>query len=394
MIKDHFHEKLALVLSFLILNNYLLLSLNFFQLLIKINFLIFFFTVLLFYVKNFSENPYLKIFFLLIIFISLGVPTFEWDPRSIYLFHAKRIFLDQSIFSIADNYAAFSHNEYSSVAPAFASSLAVLIGHWNEVFPKLSFTLMFLPPLILTYSFLKDTQYLIFLSIVFFTIGKFLFNGWVDGLVAIYFGSSILLMYLLVIADTNFYRNRLLFYLLAFCFFITLTLIKNEGIAMLLILFTTTFLIKLYKGQLGKNISKLVFLSISFLPVILWKFFCYSKGIGDHYINTNILLNLLPRLDDFNNYKLIAHFLLLNEKFLIALIFFFVSFWVKSNIELFIFVFIVITMYIFVLFFIYLSTPYDFYWQLDSTAARLMRSLSFVMAFFGLYNLRTYKMGF
>ena len=58
-------------------------------------------------------------------FISLGTPTFEWDPRSIWLFHAKRIFYDQSIFSIADNYAAFSHNEYSSLAPAFASSLAV-----------------------------------------------------------------------------------------------------------------------------------------------------------------------------------------------------------------------------------------------------------------------------
>ena len=394
MIKDYFHEKIALVLSFLILSNYLFLSLNFYQFLIKINFIIFLAIIVIFYFKNFFENPFLKIFFLFIVFISLGTPTFEWDPRSIYLFHAKRIFYDQSIFSIADNYAAFSHNEYSSFAPAFASSLAVLIGHWNEVFPKLSFTLMFLPPLILTYSFLKDTQYLIFLSIVFFTIGKFLFNGWVDGLVAIYFGSSILLMYLLVIVDTNFYRNRLLFYLLAFCFFITLTLIKNEGIAMLLILFTTTFLIKFYKGQLGKNISKLVFLSISFLPVILWKFFCYSKGIGDHYINTNILLNLLPRLGDFNNYKLISHFLLLNEKFLISLIFFFVSFWVKSNRELFIFVFIVITMYIFVLFFIYLSTPYDFYWQLNSTAARLIKSLSFVMAFFGLYNLRTYKMGF
>ena len=43
---------------------------------------------------------------------------------------------------------------------------------------------------------------------------------------------------------------------------------------------------------------------------------------------------------------------------------------------------------IFVLFFIYLSTPYDFYWQLDSTAARVIKSLSFTMAFFGLYNLR------
>ena len=391
MTKDSFHEKIALVLSFLILNNYLLLSLNFPQLLIKINFIIFLVIVLVFYFQNLLENPFLKIFFLFIVFISLGTPTFEWDARSIWLFHAKRIFYDQSIFSIGDNYAAFSQNEYPSLAPAFASSLAFLVGHWNEVFPKLSFSLMFLPPLILTYSFLKDTQYLIFLSIVFFTIGKFLFNGWADGLVAIYFGSSAILMYLLIIADTNFYRNRLLFYLLAFCFFVTLTLIKNEGIALLFILFTTTFLIKLYKGQLRKDISKLILFSISFLPIILWKFFCYSKGIGDHYISTNILLNLLPRAVDLNNYKLISYFLFLNEKFLIALIFFLVSFWIKLDKELFSFIIIVTAMYIFILFFIYLATPYDFYWQLNSTAARVIKTLSFSLAFFGLYNLNNYR---
>ena len=247
MIKDYFHEKIALVLSFLILSNYLFLSLNFYQFLIKINFIIFLAIIVIFYFKNFFENPFLKIFFLFIVFISLGTPTFEWDPRSIWLFHAKRIFYDQSIFSVMDNYAEFSHNEYPNLAPAFASSLAVVVGHWNEVFPKLAFTLMFLPPLILIYAFLKNTQYLIFLSIVFFIIGKFLFNGWADGLVAIYFSSSIFLMYLLIIADTNFYKNRLLFYLLAFCFFVMLTLIKNEGIAMLFILFSTTFLIQLYK---------------------------------------------------------------------------------------------------------------------------------------------------
>ena len=391
MTKDSFHEKIALVLSFLILNNYLLLSLNFPQLLIKINFLIFLVTVFIFYSKNFFENPFLKIFFLFIIFISLGTPTFEWDPRSIWLFHAKRIFYDQSIFSVMDNYAEFSHNEYPNLVPAFASSLAVLVGHWNEVFPKLSFLLMFLPPLILTYAFLKDTQYLIFLSIVFFTIGKFLFNGWADGLVAMYFGLSAFLMYLLFIIDTNFFKNRLLFYLLAFCFFISLTLIKNEGIALLFILFATTFIIKLYKGQLGKDISKLVFLSISFLPIIFWKLFCHSKGIGNDYFNDNILLNLLPRLDDLNNYKLISYFLFLNEKFLAALIFFLLSFWIKLDKELFSFIFIVTAMYIFILFFIYLSTPFDFYWQLDSTAARVIKSLSFLLAFFGLYNLSNGK---
>ena len=222
-------------------------------------------------------------------------------------------------------------------------------------------------------------------------IGKFLFNGWIDGLVAIYFGTSALLMYLLIVTDSNFYRNSLLFYLLAFCFFIILTLLKNEGIAILFVLFTATFLVKLYKGQLGESISKLFFLSISFLPIILWKSFCYSKGIGDHYINTSILSNLLPRLGDLSNYKLISYFIFLNEKFLIALIFFLVSFWIKPNKEIFIFVSIITMMYIFILFFIYLSTPYDFYFQLDSSAARVVRSLSFVMAFFGLYNLRNHK---
>ena len=296
MTKDNFHEKITLVLSFLILNNYLLLSLNFSLLLIKINFLIFLVTVLIFYSKNFFENPFLKIFFLFIIFISLGTPTFDWDPRSIWLFHAKRIFYDQSIFSIGDNYAAFSHNEYSSLAPAFASSLAFLVGHWNEVFPKLSFTLMFLPPLILIYSFLKNTHYLIFLSIVFFTIGKFLFNGWADGLVAIYFGSSALLMYIIIIADTDFYKKKLFFYLIAFCFFTSLTLIKNEGIALLLILFVTAFLMKLYKKELRKDISKLFYLSISFLPIILWKFFCYFKGIGyNDYINESTLFYFIHK---------------------------------------------------------------------------------------------------
>ena len=392
MTKENFHEKIALVLSFLILNNYLLLSLNFPQLLIKINFSIFLLTILIFYSKNFLENPFLKIFFLFIVFISLGTPTFEWDARSIWLFHAKRIFYDQSIFSIGDNYAAFSQNEYPSLAPAFASSLAFLVGHWNEVFPKLSFSLMFLPPLILTYSFLKDTQYLIFLSIVFFTIGKFLFNGWADGLVAVYFCLSTFLMYLLIVSNNNFLKKKILFYLIAFCFFVTLTLIKNEGFALLFILFATTFFIKLYKGELKKDISKLVFLSISFLPIVLWKLFCYSNEIGSYkYYNANMLLNLLARLDDLNNYKLISYFLLLNEKFLFSLIFFLISFWINRNKELLGFVSIVAISYIFILLFLYLATPDDLYFHLNSSAARVIKSLSFLLAFFGLYNLTNSK---
>jgi len=390
MIHTNFYEKIALVLSFLILSNYLFLSLNFSLMVIKINFIIFLFTVLVFYFKNILENSFLKIFFLCIIFISLGTATFEWDARSIWLFHAKVMFYEDSVFSLGDNYK-FSHIEYPNLAPTFASALAILVGHWNEVFPKIAFSLMFLPPLILIFTFFKDVRYLIFLSIVFFTVGKFLFNGWADGLVAIYFGISAFLMYLLFITDSNFYKNRPIFHMLAFCFFVSLTLIKNEGIALLFVIFLSTFLINLFKLRLKRDISKFSLLSISFLPIIIWKFFCYSKGIGDDYINTNILLNLLPRLEDLNNYKTISYFLFLNEKFLFALIFFLVSFWIKFDKELFSFIFIITLMYILILFIIYLSTPYDFYWQLNSSAARVIRSLSFLLAFFALYNIKIAK---
>ena len=190
------YEKITLFLSILILNNIILIGLNFPAIILKINLLLFLFILLFFYFNKPNENWYLKIFFIFILLISLGTPTFEWDPRSIWLFHAKRIFYDNSIFSISDNYASFSHNDYPNLVPALASSLAKTIGYWNEVFPKLAFTLMFLPPLIIIHFFLKGAQYLIFLSIILFIIGKYLFNGWADGLVAVYFGISSFLMYL------------------------------------------------------------------------------------------------------------------------------------------------------------------------------------------------------
>ena len=392
MINSNFHEKIVLVLSFLILNNYLLLGMNIPSLIIKTNFIIFLLTILTFYLKNFLDNQILKIFFLIVILISLGTPLYEWDARSIWLFHAKRIFYDNSIFSVIDNYAEFSHNDYPTLVPALSASLASLIGYWNEVFPKLSFSFMYLPALILTLTLFKKTHYLIFLSILLFVIGKYLFNGWADGLVAIYFSLSSFLMYVMFLDEENIYKNKLLYLFITFSFFVSLTLIKNEGIALLFILFFSTLLIKAFRKELKKDFSKIVLLSFSFLPIIFWKYFCYSNSIGyNDYINVDILSNLLPRLYNIDNYLLISYFLFLNEKFLICLIFFLISFWAKWDVKIFSFVTIIFLMYIFILFFIFLSTPYDLHWQLDSTATRVIKSLSFLLAFFGLYNLANHE---
>ena len=98
--------------------------------------------------------------------------------------------------------------------------------------------------------------------------------------------------------------------------------------------------------------------------------------------------NILPRIFDFENYILISYYLLLNEKFLFSFLFFAVIFWTNWNKDLFIFVIINAALYLLVLFLVFLSTPLDFYFQLDSTAARVVKTLSFLLAFFGLYNLK------
>ena len=89
---DNFNKKIVLISSALILSNFFLLTISVTELFVKINYVLFLSVIVLYYFKNILDNWYLKIFFLLIILIALGTPAFEWDARSIWLFHAKKIF--------------------------------------------------------------------------------------------------------------------------------------------------------------------------------------------------------------------------------------------------------------------------------------------------------------
>ena len=91
-----FNQKASLTIITLILNNYLILSLNLPALIIKLNLVLFFSSVIYFYTVNLKNNFILKLYFVLILLICLGTPAEGWDLRSLYLFHAKRIFFAYS----------------------------------------------------------------------------------------------------------------------------------------------------------------------------------------------------------------------------------------------------------------------------------------------------------
>ena len=386
----NFNIKISLTLSLLIFNNYFLISLNIFNIILKLNLIIFFLCVFYFYIKNFKNNFILKIIFLLILIVSLGIPVEGWDARSLYLFHAKRIFFDMSIYSVADNYASFSHNDYPLLVPAFSSTFAFLIGYWHEVFPKTAFIFIYLPALIFLSVYLSQKVYTIFLTLVIFFIGNHFYNIGVDGILAVYFVISAFCFFYIFFSKQQNTEGKL-FYLNTIFFLASLSMIKNEGIVLLILIFIFTLLIKAYNKEFYNTSKNLLLFSTSFIPILLWKSFCLKNGI----VNTDFTLqllneNLLNRLSIYENYKQFFKFLIFsNEKLIIAIVLFVISSYINFDKKLFYFITLIFASYLLVLLMVYFSTRLDLVYHLSTSANRVLEPLTLFLGFFSIYNLKT-----
>jgi hypothetical protein len=380
MLKIITPENNILMILLTIILNYILFLSSSLLILIKLNFILFvFFTFYYFY--KYEKNKFLILFLLALIIISLGTPTNSWDARSIWIFKAKEFFYDHSIISVKNNYAEFSHNNYPSIAPAFAAGLSTLIGYWNEIFPKAALTLMFIPPLIIISRFFDNNFFLMSISVILFIIGKFLVNGELDGLVALYFVSSLIIIYNLKNLNYDIFKQ----YLGLIFFLIILSLLKAEGAVLLICSFIGSMLTFYKKKYLCKNLIISFFVSI--IPVLIWNYFCIYNNIGntnsDNIFNIN---NFANRILYLKNYILIFEYLLLNEKFLFGLIVFLVSTIYIKNKDILIYVSSISLIYILFLFIVYLSTPLDLEWHLNS-ANRIIKPIALFLSIFSLYNI-------
>ena len=98
--------------------------------------------------------------------------------------------------------------------------------------------------------------------------------------------------------------------------------------------------------------------------------------------------NLLERLVVLENFLLFFQYLIVsNEKVIIALLFFTFSFYFNFNKKLFYFVIFLFSSYLALLLIIYFSTPYDLNYHLETSANRVVESLTLLLGFFSLYNL-------
>ena len=378
--------KYTAVLSFLIFFNYFLWSINSWEIIKSINFIFLLFVFFYFFIsKKYNNYWYLKITIILLLLICLGSPTIGWDARSIYLFSAKRLFYESNLYISLDNYFAVGMNAFPKLPATLSATFAQLIGAWNEVFPKSTNVIIIFPPILFLISSFKNKLFaLVWLFLMLLFSGKLLVNGLMDGIIALYFVASVLIVY--KIASEKYEKENKIFYLILFLFFSTLSLSKNEGIVIVLVILLSSFLID---GIYKKKINHKLWLTtvVSLVPILFWKYLVIRNNIITEFIQYDPVSRIVTRITNVEDVLNIILYIINNEKLIFSLIIFIFFAYKRFEInkKLIFFVLIIFLLYFSILIGSFLLTPKDLLWQLAASSTRVYIPLVLLLSYFSIF---------
>lgn len=306
---------------------------------------------------------------------------YDWDARSIWFFHAKMIYFAGSIGLEAgwqDPTVVFSQLDYPKLIPSIASQIMYIMGFWNEYLPKLSLYLVFIPPVIWLVSFAKKSfSYAFLVFLLPFSLFPWLWNGYMDGLLAFYFCIALLLF------DRYMKGGKLIDLVSALASALFLLYIKNEGsLAMLVLLFAFAIYYIIdrrpfnRKFRLSGHWRYVVITVAALIPFIIWGIYKQQWGLSnDLGLGTeSSFQRLAVRLSDGSlklitekMFKYINASLMLLVLLLVSILLFKRPF-VKESLS----AIIATSLYVLGMGVIYLITPHDLVWHLNTSTVRVM----------------------
>lgn len=303
----------------------------------------------------------------------LSEPLHDWDARSIWFFHAKIIWLEGAINNVANWHhlsLQWTHVDYPELIPSLAAQLGYLKGYWNEFFPKGSLFLMLLPPIFWVFSFFSNTiSFLFLVFIMFFSMNFWLWNGYMDGYIALYAATSALLF-------GRYYEKKNLVDLYSgICALGIIANIKNEGLlfcaCMFVILIVKRFSIHRKIIQIGV---------VSSLPTVIWTIYKSMWNLhNDLKIDSaDVFKRIFTRLTDGSSPFIIFETLFIDlspawKAYLLVLGVAMILLRMKKKISVASRLAICTSvLYFFGLFSIYLLTPFNVVEHMSSSADRTM----------------------
>lgn len=326
-----------------------------------------------------------------LIVLSLSNSNVGWDPRSLWFFFAKRIFLEGDLYSRLDGY-------HSSSYPALFSALAASLGHiqgaWGEQIPKLA-SLFFLAPALMVIRHIASSAMLtwVWFLLLLLVAGIKLINGYQDPILGLY------LVLFLCLAPNVFLAEKrppdLLSHFALLGVMVSMPLLKNEGQAMLLTLVLATVI-----ASKRLNVKVVVFggISITFFW-LTWQQHLSAAGVSDGLMSGG-LAGLIQRVSTrlIQIEPIWQTGLLMLEKSLGWIVVYAYSHWWirrRGGVSLLSAPLAVHrllcwwgSLYSGVLFLIYVSTPADLMWHLNTSVGRTMMPLNIALMTMSILNFR------
>lgn len=319
-------------------------------------------------------------------------PIVAWDARFIWFFHGKMIYYSGGLgrwTGFGDEAVLFSHVDYPKLIGILSAEFATVAGFWNEFVPKASLMALLLPAALAVASFFRRLSFsnLYLLLMFFFSPGWLLWNGYMDGYLALYAGIGLLFLGRWVNEkDSLDLATGLAFVALA-------ASLKNEGALFLGSVAVPFFF--LWVISRGRKTFALPALPggklwtmplLSFSGFFLWSWKKGALGLeNDLQLGAASLPRIAARLED-GSLRLIAKWLFLDALVLKAFIVLAVS---LAGVKLLgrrlsagaSVVMATSVLYFSGIFLIYLATPANLQWHLATSATRTM-----TVVLFGFYT--------
>lgn len=318
------------------------------------------------------------IFFIVIMKTQLG-----WDAQYIWFFHGKMIYYNNGLYQAAgwSNPAyQFTHVDYPKLIAILAAQFAYLFGSWNDYLPRISLLVLLVPAVLGIVSFLEkfNISFVFLYLVVFFSLNEYTTNGYMDAYLAIYVSLSLLFLW-------RWNRTDVLDdFLSAFAFIAIIPLMKNEGMLYLLSI-VITFLIfhlvfkdkrHLIHAAARSNVFRYMS-SVLFLNIILWSWIKYSWDLkNDLNLGFESIKLIISRISDGSVFFVLKT-MITNVNICVSIIILLFAVLISLRSGIFdykdvLFSTTVTSVYFVGLFLIYMSTPHNLFWHLNSSAYRTM----------------------
>jgi hypothetical protein len=325
--------------------------------------------VLQFYIMNtqYEGSVLLVLLFTLIgLLLTLYSGSPDWDTRSIWLLHAKQIYYDGNLYAPLDPYVS-APRDYPLMVPALMASWGIIVGVWNEAYPKSATIFFYIAPLLVyTFLFPSFIYFGIFLIGLVYISSIYLFNGYMDVIQAMYLCS---ILTILNIALRKKVQKELPFNIL-FTILLTLLIvialqIKNEGtVGILCIIFSAIFF-----KQLRCSKYLIAFILAIIFYIYFWKFPLSTAHITSDLFTPGIAERAITRAFSLENWITIVSAFIGKSGFWYIL--FGICFIIDNDeFKYKKLILIVLILYTAALLFVYFVTGAAFPWQLEVSIDR------------------------